>query len=303
MSRRIYNENRSYCNPARRRNRPTYAAPMQHALFLPPYGELADPRGLMDLASGAEAEGWDGLFLWDHVLRAASEPPEVADPWIALSAIATVTTSLRLGPMITPLARRRPQKLAREAVTLDHLSAGRLTLGLGLGVDSYGELSRFGEVTDPATRGDILDEGADLLDALWSGEEVHHDGPHFRADGVRFLPRPLQLPRVPLWFAVTTTATRPVRRAARYDGIFPIGFDPDGFTRVLDLVKAERGGLDGFDGFDGFDVAIVAGPDVDVADLEARGATWAMWQFRPGATVGEVAAFLDGGPPEPERCR
>ena len=259
--------------------------------------EPADPRALIDLATAAEAEGWDGLFLWDHVLRAASEPPEVADPWIALSAIAAATTSIRLGPMITPIARRRPQKLAREAVTLDHLSAGRLTLGLGLGVDTYGELSRFGEVTDPAARGDILDEGAALLDALGSGEEVHHAGPHFRADGVRFLPRPVQRPRVPLWFAVTTTATRPVRRAARYDGIFPIGFDLDGFTRVLDLVTAERGSLDGFE------VAILAGPDVDVTAHEARGATWAMWQFRPGATVSDVGSFLDGGPRDPGRGR
>ncbi len=270
---------------------------MQHALFLPPYGELADPRALMDLASGAEAAGWDGIFLWDHVLRAATEPPEVADPWIALAAIATATTSLRLGPMITPLARRRPQKVAREAVTLDHLSGGRLTLGLGLGVASYGELSRFGEITDPSERGDILDEGAALLDALWSGEEVHHDGAHFRADGVRYLPRPVQRPRVPLWFAVTTNATRPVRRAARYDGVFPIGFDLDGFARVLDLVRTERGSLDGFD------VAIVAGPGVDVAAHVARGATWAMWQFRPGATVGDVAAFLAGGPRDDARRR
>ncbi|MCU1459467.1 MAG: luciferase [Actinomycetia bacterium] len=265
---------------------------MRHALFLPPYGELADPRTLIDLAVAAEHEGWDGVFLWDHVLRAASEPPEVADPWIALSAIATATTSIRLGPMITPLARRRPQKLAREAVTLDHLSGGRLTLGLGLGVDSYGELSKFGEITDPGARGDLLDEGAALLEALWSGDEVHHDGPYFRADGVRFLPRPVQQPRVPMWFAVTTNATRPVRRAARYDGIFPIGFDLDGFSRALDLVRAERGDLDGFD------VAIVAGPDVDVDGLEARGATWAMWQFRPGTTVHEVSTVLEAGPPE-----
>jgi alkanesulfonate monooxygenase SsuD/methylene tetrahydromethanopterin reductase-like flavin-dependent oxidoreductase (luciferase family) len=101
---------------------------MKRGLYLAPFDELANPRLLAELARAAESVGWDGLFLWDRI----DYPPReraVADPWVALGAIASVTETLGLGPMITPLSRRRVQKLARETVTLD-LSNGRLTLGV-----------------------------------------------------------------------------------------------------------------------------------------------------------------------------
>jgi alkanesulfonate monooxygenase SsuD/methylene tetrahydromethanopterin reductase-like flavin-dependent oxidoreductase (luciferase family) len=244
----------------------------------------------MDLALEAEAEGWDGFFLWDHVLRPGGEPPEIADPWVALSAVAAVTTRLRLGPMVTPIVRRRPHKLARETVTLDHLSAGRLVLGLGLGVDTAGELSRFGEPTDPRQRGDILDEGLALLTSLWSGAAVQHAGPYFQADDVVFLPRPVQQPRIPVWLAARVDARRPVRRAARWDGLFPIDVDADGLGRMVDLVVAERGSLDGFD------IAVRADPGVDLEICEARGATWGMTRVDPGASARDVATMIRRGP-------
>jgi alkanesulfonate monooxygenase SsuD/methylene tetrahydromethanopterin reductase-like flavin-dependent oxidoreductase (luciferase family) len=260
---------------------------VRHAVFLPPVGPLADPRALVDLAVAAEEVGWDGFFLWDHVLRPPSEPPEIADPWVALAAIAVTTRRLRLGPMVTPIVRRRPQSLARETVTLDHLSGGRLTLGLGLGVDSAGELSRFGEPTDARQRGDILDEGLDLLAALWSGAPVEHRGPWFTADGVAFLPTPLQRPRIPVWLAARGDARRPVRRAARWDGLFPIDVDVDGLGRMLDLVVAERGGLEGFE------VAVRVRPGDDVGPFAAIGATWAMVGLDPGATVATATAMIE----------
>ena len=263
---------------------------MKHALFLPPFGELADPRVVRDLAVAAEEHGWDGLFLWDHVLRPPDEVRDIADVWVTLAAVASATTSLRIGPMVTPLVRRRVQKVAREVVTLDLLSSGRLTVGLGLGVDTGGELSKFGELTDERARGELLDEGAQLLDALMSGEQVSHRGAHFTVDGARFLPRPLQQPRVPLWFATRRAAPRPARRAARYDGVFPIEIDGDGLSRVIDLVVAERGSLDGFD------VAVAVGSGADVDDLERRGATWAMWDFGPGEPAARIAARITGGP-------
>jgi alkanesulfonate monooxygenase SsuD/methylene tetrahydromethanopterin reductase-like flavin-dependent oxidoreductase (luciferase family) len=182
---------------------------LRHGVYLPPFNDLADPRRLMDVAVMAEECGWDGLFLWDHVLRRPEQASDVADPWIALAAIACATTRLKIGTMVTPLARRRPQMLAREVVTLDHLSGGRVILGLGLGVDTAGELSRFGELEDPVARGDLLDEGAELLSQLMSGEFVEHRGRYFVADGVRLLPRPVQVPRVPMWFAARARAARP----------------------------------------------------------------------------------------------
>ncbi|MFI5040549.1 MAG: LLM class flavin-dependent oxidoreductase [Acidimicrobiales bacterium] len=263
---------------------------VRYAVFLPPVGALADVRALMDLAGAAEERGWDGFFLWDHVLRPSGEPPEVADPWVALAAVAVVTTRLRIGPMVTPIVRRRPQKLARETVTLDRLSGGRLVLGMGLGVDSAGELSRFGEPIDARQRGDILDEGLELLAALWSGDVVHHAGPFFVADGVAFLPRPVQRPRIPVWLAARGDARRPVRRAARWDGLFPIEVDADRLGRMVDLVVAERGGLDDFD------IAVRTAPGVDMGLFEARGATWAMAGVDPGATVGDVERLIGRGP-------
>jgi alkanesulfonate monooxygenase SsuD/methylene tetrahydromethanopterin reductase-like flavin-dependent oxidoreductase (luciferase family) len=263
---------------------------VKHALYLPPFAELADPRVLRDLAAAAEESGWEGFFLWDHVLRPPDEVDEIADVWVSLAAVAAATTTLRLGPMVTPLVRRRVQKVAREVVTLDLLSSGRLTVGLGLGVDSGGELSKFGELTDERARGDLLDEGAGLLDALMSGEEVSHHGEYFTVDATRFLPRPVQQPRVPLWFATRGAATRPVRRAARYDGVFPIEIDGDGLSRVIDVVVAERGSLDDFD------VAVLNFPGVDIDDMARRGATWSMWSFLPGEPAAEVAAFIERGP-------
>ncbi|MCP5026202.1 MAG: LLM class flavin-dependent oxidoreductase, partial [Actinomycetia bacterium] len=226
---------------------------MLHALTLPPYGELADPHALAEIATTAERAGWDAVFLWDHVLRRPDEPQEIADPWVAMAAIAMATERVRLGPMVTPITRRRPIKLAREATTLDHLSRGRLTLGLGLGVDTTRELSAFGEIVDPRIRGQRLDEGVELLCAFWSGDEVDYRGEHFVADWVVVLPRPLQRPRIPLWFAARGDARKPVRRAARYDGLFPIEVDERGLADMLDVVQQERGSLDGFD--------VIAGPE------------------------------------------
>lgn len=167
---------------------------MKHALFLPPFGELSDPTVLMQVAAAAEQNGWDGLFLWDHILRPPSEPQQIADVWIALAAIATTTRTMRIGPMVTPTIQPRPQKLAREAVTLDWLSRGRLTSGLGLGVDASGELSKFNELVDPIRRGDALDEAADLLVRLWTGETVNFQGDYYQAIACDSCPGPSRRP-------------------------------------------------------------------------------------------------------------
>lgn len=260
--------------------RGTFPSVVKHALFLPPFGDLADPLALSEIAVAAEAAGWDGIFLWDHVLRPAHEPQEIADPWIALAAIAAATSRVRIGPMVTPITRRRPIKLAREAATLDHLCRGRLTLGLGLGVDTSRELSAFGEITDPPTRGDRLDEGAELLCALWRGERVDFHGEHYEADGVTMLPRPVQRPRIPLWFAARDRARRPVRRAARHEGLVPVDVDEAALAGMLHVVQQERGTLDGFD------VAVVPNTPAQYDAFAEIGATWALTPTLPGADDG-----------------
>src|SRR5580700_5342393 len=142
---------------------------MKQAIDVAPFGELADPRVLAELAAAAEARGWDGFFVWDHIVYRAPVRA-VADPWVALAAIACATSRVRLGPMITPLPRRRVHKVARETVTLDLLSSGRLTLGVGLGSPRNGEFGPFGEVEDPRERARLLDQGLDDLTGYWAGD-------------------------------------------------------------------------------------------------------------------------------------
>ncbi len=257
---------------------------MKHALTLPPFGLLADPVRLVEHAVAAEHAGWDAVFVWDHVLRRPGEPQEIADPWVAMAAIASATSRIRIGPMVTPITRRRPIKLAREATTLDHLSRGRLTLGLGLGVDTSRELSGFGEILDPRLRGERLDEGVGLLCALWSGEQVDFHGEHFVADSVIALPRPFQQPRIPLWFAARGGAAKPVRRAARYDGLFPIEVDGDQLAEMLAVVQTERGSLDDFD------VMVRPAPHLPYGTLSDRGVTWAVYGPGPGEDAWTMAS-------------
>jgi len=146
------------------------------------------------------------------------------DPWIALAAIALRTHTLRLGTLVTPLPRRRPWMVARETVSLDHLSAGRLIFGVGSG-SGYFDFEALGEASDPTTLAALLDEGLEVLTGLWSGEPYRHAGTAYHIKEAQFLPRPLQSPRIPIWVAGMWPAKAPLRRAARWDGVIPIGRD------------------------------------------------------------------------------
>lgn len=224
---------------------------------------------MVSLAVAADEAGWDGLFLWDHMWRPADRARAVGDVWVSLAAVAARTSHIRIGPMVVPLARRRPQKVARESVAIDHLSNGRLTMGVGLGVNTGGELERFGEVTDDVDRGVILDEALDVLLQLWSGQTVHHRGTHFTADGVRFLPVPVQHPRIPIWgAAVRDPGRRPLLRAAQLDGIFPVGASVEQVRRMRDRIGEIRGNLEGFD------IALQEPVDVEPESLHTAGVTW-----------------------------
>jgi alkanesulfonate monooxygenase SsuD/methylene tetrahydromethanopterin reductase-like flavin-dependent oxidoreductase (luciferase family) len=243
---------------------------VKQGLLIPPIGRHADPVLLSEIAAAAEVAGWDGVFVWDHVLPNPGGSQAIADPWIALAAMSMTTSRIRLGPMVTPLTRRRPINVARQALTLDHLCGGRLTMGFGLGVDTNRELSGLGEVVDPKLRGQRLDESARILAALWSGETVDHDEEHFEVDHISISPRPVQRPRIPMWFAARGDSAPPVRRAARYDGLVPIQVSAPQLEAMLDLVLAERGTLDGFD------VAVRPASAEEYEEFAGLGATWSI---------------------------
>jgi alkanesulfonate monooxygenase SsuD/methylene tetrahydromethanopterin reductase-like flavin-dependent oxidoreductase (luciferase family) len=205
---------------------------MRYAVSVPNIGDL---DVLLELGSEAEASGWDGYFLWDHIRFSKEVPVAVFDPWVALAAVAERTERILLGPMVTPVARRRPWKLARETVTLDHLSRGRLVLGVGLGFPPDAEFELLGEDPDDRVRAAKLDEGLEVLTRLWGGEPFDFDGEHFHVRQTQFLPGPLQRPRIPIWVAGAWPNRAPFRRAARWDGVFPHGLDSSGGLRPLEL--------------------------------------------------------------------
>src|SRR5581483_7243180 len=188
----------------------------------------------------AEEAGWDGLFVWDHVTHRKELRRQIADPWILLTAAVLATTTIRLATLVTPVARRRVSKLAREVTTLDRLSAGRMILGVGLGAPIADEFGSFGEPTDPRELADRMDEGLEALNLLWSGEPVTYHGRHVQVDDVTFLPAPVQRPRVPIWVGGVWPARRPMRRAARWDGAAPIMYTEDRKPRQPDAATVRE---------------------------------------------------------------
>jgi alkanesulfonate monooxygenase SsuD/methylene tetrahydromethanopterin reductase-like flavin-dependent oxidoreductase (luciferase family) len=247
---------------------------MKRGLFIAPFDELVDPRVMADVAAAAEEKGWDGLFVWDHIVYRAPVRA-VADPWIVLSAVACATQTMRLGPLVTPPARRRVQKLARETVTLDHLSSGRLILGVGLGSDNSGELGPFGEELDPKKRATLFDDGLERLAAMWGGE---------------FEPPPVQQPRIPVWAAARWPNRRPVRRAVRWDGLFPIELPgPEALVELVQETTEARGGTP-------FDIVAEIEPGDDPGPWEQAGATWVLTGFGRQPRLAEVREAIAAGP-------
>jgi alkanesulfonate monooxygenase SsuD/methylene tetrahydromethanopterin reductase-like flavin-dependent oxidoreductase (luciferase family) len=231
-----------------------------------------------------------------------------ADPWIALAAIAAGTERIRLGAMVTPLARRRPHKVARETASLDVLSDGRLVFGAGLGSRDEQEFGDFGDEADPRVRAAMLDEGLEVLDGLWSGEPFEHSGEHFTVRDATFRPTPLQRPRPPVWIAGRWPARRPFRRAARWDGVFPIHADvgddemmtSEQLAEIVDYTLEQRTAEGPFD------VVIEArsqgadpAADSELVDVYRRvGLTWwveALGWFR--GSPEQMRARIDAGPP------
>ena len=271
---------------------------MRHGLYVAPFGELSDVRALAEVAAQAEASGWEGFFVWDHVMT--FDGLAVADPWIALSAVALGTERMRLGAMVTPLARRRPWDVARQVAVLDRLSGGRMVFGAGLGGDSRRELSAFGEERDPRARAALLDEGLGLVVDLWRGEPVTRGGPAFALDEAVVRPTPVQQPRPPVWLGCVWPNRRPLVRAARYDGAFPVSHSAsltaDDVRTLLEIVAEHRPADAG-----AFDVVLVnherAGPG-RLSDLAAAGATWWLQGFGERPRLADVRDAAAAGPPQ-----
>ena len=259
---------------------------MRTAVSIPPFTDTAT---LIELAVTAEEAGWDGVFFWDHLVWIPQLRLDVHDPWVLLGAVAQRTTRVRLGTMVTPLARRRPWVVAKHLTTLDHLSGGRAVLGVGLGEPPDADFGDLGDPADPRVRAAVLDEGLAVLDGLLRGPVDHH-GDHFRVR-TELLPPPVQRPRPPVWVAAVAPHRRPLARAQRWDGVVPIGTEgpltPAGLARYLDGVQRPEG----------WDVVAAWAPGAGADEYADAGATWLVEGAWPsGDWVADLTDRVRRGP-------
>jgi len=282
--------------------------------FIIPHGDV---HTITELAERVEAAGWDAVFIPDSISIETEQYPasEGFDPWIVLAVIADRTQRIRLGTMVTPLSRRRPWKIARETVTLDHLSKGRLILPVGLGAarDDAG-FYKVGEAMDSKTRAKLLDESLEIITGLWSGKPVYYEGEHYHIQGMTLLPSPVQSPRIPIWVVGAWPRIKSMQRTLRYDGLLPNKLDangkieeisPDDIRAMKKYVEEHRSSTTPFD--------IVwegrtPGEDLEksiaiVRRWEEAGINWwmeAMWES--DVTREDVRRRIEQGPPRDRRA-
>ncbi|MDQ6694844.1 MAG: LLM class flavin-dependent oxidoreductase, partial [Chloroflexota bacterium] len=276
--------------------------------FVIPGGDVLT---IVQLAAEAEAAGWDGVFVPDCICIDPALAPDAPgfDPWVLMGAIAMRTKKVRIGAIITPLSRRRPWKVARETATLDRLSNGRLVLPVGLGaLDDLG-FGGVGEATDRKVRAELLDESLEIITGLWSGEPFSYSGKHYRVSNLTFLPRPVQLPRIPIWVVGAWPRAKSMNRALKYDGLLPnvlaedgspAPVTPEAIRAMRDYAGEHRSQPWPFDiiaegktpGDDRQRAADIVGPYAEA------GATWwmeAIWDAPPGSNL--VRDRINQGPP------
>jgi alkanesulfonate monooxygenase SsuD/methylene tetrahydromethanopterin reductase-like flavin-dependent oxidoreductase (luciferase family) len=252
---------------------------------IPPFTDAAT---LVALAVEAEQAGWDGVFLWDHLVLLPGQL-DVHDPWVLLGAMAARTERILLGTLVTPLARRRPWVVAKHLTTLDHLSGGRAVLGVGLGEPPHDDFEAFGDPGATAERASRLDDGLALLDGLLRGP-VEHRGPHYEVT-TDLRPRPVQQPRPPIWVAAIAPHRRPLARARRWDGVVPL----------VSMQPPTPGQLDeylgGVDRPPGWQVVAMWAPGVPADEYESAGVTWLVEGCWPeGDWVADLRARITARP-------
>lgn len=274
---------------------------MKYGLDVSITSDYASVSKLAELAALAEAAGWDGFFVQDCLL--ASEPVALADPWLALGAIALATRRLRLGALMTPLAAYRPWQVARQCVSLDHLSAGRLIFGAGLGFQAD-DFVTVGDDPSASVRAEKLDESLALLRLFWQGSPFTYEGKCYQMREAHLLPAPVQKPSIPIWVAGAWPHHKPLRRAAGYDGLYIASeratgepLTPDDLREALAYVQSQRQAASPFDVvFAGETEA--AGAANTIQPYAEAGATWwleGIWVER--GTLQQMEERIRQGPP------
>ena len=282
---------------------------MKYGLVLPLSGIDGNIEKLVEFAYIAEQEGWEGLFLEDYIMYWGQMNTPTYDPWLTLTAIALRTQKMRLGITVTPMSRRRPWKLVKECVTLDHLSNGRVILGFGLGDEQDKSFSGFGEVIDARQRAEMLDEGLDILNGLMSGQSINYQGKHYQVNNISLFPKPVQEPRIPIWIGGFWPRKAPALRAARWDGFCPARLHDEngnGYIKPSDIRDIKAFIAEHRTSSAPFDLVVGGNsPGDDHAKAHAHveafieaGATWWIEFVLPGVgEADEALARIKQGPP------
>jgi alkanesulfonate monooxygenase SsuD/methylene tetrahydromethanopterin reductase-like flavin-dependent oxidoreductase (luciferase family) len=274
---------------------------MRYGISISPAGPGGDPASMAELAAAAEKAGWDGIFLEDYIVYQGQVGTPTYDPWVTMAAMAVATSRVRLGTSVTPLPRRRPWQLASEAVTLDHLSLGRLILGAGSGDTQDPGFTATGEPLRPAIRAELLDESLQIVTRLWTGEPVTFRGRHFKVDDLRMSPRPVQQPRIPIWIGGQWTLSGVRSRVTRWDGSCAYKGPTD--QEWQDMTAADVHDIRAAVGDrPGFDIAIGGRQrDADwdrerehVREIASAGATWWVEWVKPGDRQATIDAVRRG---------
>ena len=257
-----------------------------------------DPREGAELAAKAEAAGWDGVFTWDGI---SVGRVDTYDPWVVMAAMAMRTERVSLGAIVTPPSRRRPWKLARETMTLDRLSNGRLVLPFGLGAVDDAGFGNVGEPTDARTRAELLDETLEILEGLWTGQPFAFEGRHYRFGKMTFRPTPVQQPRIPIWVVGAWPNERSMRRTLRYDGVLAQVDDAAGIAAIAEWVVRERPAGAAERPFEIVAQGTTPADPVRATDVvgayAAAGATWWIDADWEGGTVKVLRRRIEAGPP------
>ena len=273
--------------------------------FIATQGTIAEN---LELARMVEDHGWDGFFTWDGI---SVGPMPTWDPWVLMGAVATQTERVTLGAIVHPLSRRRPWKVAREALTVDHLSNGRLVIPVALGALDDGGFSRVHpEVTDRKQRAERLDEALEILTLAWRGEPFSYSGRHYQVDNLVFQPPPVN-GDIPIWVVGAWPSRKSVGRAAEYEGIMPSlvgeGAEPPSITpghlREIAAWIAEHRESDAPFEYVIEGVTPIGDPDAASAQVRqwaAAGATWWIESMWGDFTLGDLKRRIAQGPPRVE---
>jgi hypothetical protein len=283
---------------------------MKFALYFPNFGNFFGYAENYEMLAELAAEnGWNGLFIWDHILGSGRKSPPTVDPWIALTLMASNSTKIKIGTTVTPLPRRRPWKVARETVSVDYLSKGRLILSVGLGEPLAIEYGAFGEEKNAKLLGEKLDESLDIIQGLWSGEEFSYSGKHYQINKVQFLPKSYQQPRIKIWVGGQWGHKKPFIRGAKYDGMFPLkkGFIDNlsdiEITEIYEFLKKHRGSMDNFDLIT---LGVTSGKNNKedkqmINYLKEKGFTWYLEYLGADFSLEKLKDRIKAGPPKFEK--